>query len=162
MKYHVLRFIATRGFVSDAIKFVEGISDIDHVEALNRAGDKWIGAHAGVGVREMPLDWAKGVVWERQYSIPVTDEQYELIMGYLEFKIGTPYDYKDIFGILLHDRKLDNRHDVICSAVQYEALWAGSVMALNVLPGFAHLVTPETLHLSPVLIGHCTFPKEKP
>jgi hypothetical protein len=157
MKYHVLRFIATKGFVSDAIKFVEGISFIDHMECKSRAGDKWLGAHAGIGVQEMPLDWAKHVVWERQYSIPVTDEQYELIMGFLESKIGTKYDYKDIFGILFHNRNCDDPDRLMCSALQYAALWKAGIMPLNVLPDFAHLVTPETLHLSPILIGHCTY-----
>jgi hypothetical protein len=157
MKLFVLRFIATKGFVSNAIKFVEGVSYIDHVEALNRAGDGWIGAHAGVGVQGMPLDWAKDVVWERQYSLPLENEQHELAMGFLESKIGTKYDYAGILGILFRDRKLADPDRVFCSALQYEALWEGQWMMLNVLPGFAHLVTPETLHLSPKLMGHCTY-----
>lgn len=162
MKLFTLRFIATKGFVSDAIKYVEGVSYIDHVEALNRTGDKWLGAHAGIGVQEMPLDWAKDIVWERQYVIPMSDTDYELSMGFLESKIGTKYDYAGILGILFHDRKLADPHRVFCSALQYEALWTGNTLMLNVLKDFAHLVTPETLHLSPVLIGRCTykFPQE--
>lgn len=157
MKTFTLRFIATAGFTSEAIKFVEGTSYIDHAEALNRTSTGYIGAHAGIGVQDLPLDWAKGIVWERRYAIPVTDEQYEAIMGFLESKIGTRYDYADILGILFHDRRIDNPRRVMCSALQYEALCTGGLAALNVLKEFAHLVTPETLHLSPLLIGHCTF-----
>jgi hypothetical protein len=149
--------MATKGFVSGAIKFVEGVSYIDHVEALNRAGDGWIGAHAGVGVQSLPLDWAKDVVWERQYSIPLSDEEYELVMGFLESKVGTKYDYAGILGILFHNRGLDDHSRVFCSALQYEALWTGGKLMLNVLPEFSHLVTPETLHLSPLLIKHRSY-----
>lgn len=157
MRNHILRFIATKGLISDDIKFVEGISFIDHVECLNRTGDRWIGAHAGLGVQALPLDWAKDIIWERQYSLPLTDEEFDLIQSFLESKINTKYDYEGILGILFHDRKWDDSARLDCSALQYAALWTGGVMALNVLPEFAHLVTPETLHLSSLLIGNCTF-----
>src|SRR5271156_1482156 len=124
MKTFTLRLIATPGFVSSAIKLVEGVgAKADHAEALNRAGDGWIGAHAGVGVKYMPLDWAKEIVYERRYSLEMTDEQYEKAMGFLESKIGTPYDYSDILGILFQDVKLNNPHRIICSVLQFEALW---------------------------------------
>jgi hypothetical protein len=159
LKTHVLRFMATKGFVSGAIKFVEGVSYIDHVEALNRAGDGWIGAHAGGGVQSLPLDWTKpeDIVWERQYSIPLTDEEYELVMGLLESKIGTKYDYSGCLGLFFHLRGLDDSSRKDCSALQYEALWTGGKLMLNVLPEFSHLVTPETLHLSPLLMKHCSY-----
>lgn len=160
MQIYTLRFMATKGFVSNAIKFVEGtVAYADHVEAKNRAGDGWIGAHAGVGVKDMPLDWTpqSEIVWERQYELHLTDEQYELAMGFLESKIGTPYDYADILGILFHDQNIEDPRRIMCSCLQYEALCTGGVMMLNVLKELAHLVTPETLHLSPLLIGNCTY-----
>ena len=157
MKRIVLRFLATKGFVSDAIKLVEGISYIDHVEALNRAGDRWTGAHAGTGVAELPLDWAKDIVWERQYSVPVTDEEYALFHGNLEAKLGTKYDYAAILGDLFHDRKLDDHARAICSALQCAALWAARLKPINVEPQYVHLVTPETLHFSSLLVGCCTY-----
>ena len=154
MRYLGIRFLATKGFISDAIRRVEGISYIDHVEALNRTEDKWIGAHAGTGVQAMPLTWAKGIVWERRYSLPVTDEQYAAFHDFLESKIGCKYDYAGCLGILLGDRKLNTSHALDCSALQFDALWAANQFALNVLPEFAHLVTPETLHLSPLFMSH--------
>lgn len=157
MKLFVQRFIATKGFISGAIKHVEGVSYIDHVEALNRAGDGYIGAHAGIGVQSLPLDWAKDIVWERRYSIPMSDEQYELAMGFLESKIGTKYDYAGILGILFHARNIEDPKRVMCSCLQTEALLTGNMRVLNVLKEFTHLITPETLHLSPLLIGHCTY-----
>lgn len=155
----VQRYLATRGFISQAIKYVEGVSSIDHVECLNRKGDGWIGAHARIGVQDLPLNWAdaSGIVWERRYSLGVTDAQYELIMGFLEANIGAKYDYADILGILFHDRQIEDAKRIMCSALQYEAMWTGGVQMLNVLAQFAHLVTPETLHLSPLLIGRCVY-----
>ena len=159
MKIFILRLIATSGFISDAIKFVEGVgAKADHAEALNRKGDGWIGAHAGIGVQDLPFNWAKDIIWERRYSIEMTDEQYELAMGFLESKIGTPYDYSDILGILFQDVKLDDPKRIICSVLQFEALWACGMKMLNVEPGYEHLVTPQNLLMSPVLIGKCCFP----
>lgn len=158
MKIYTLRFMATKGFVSSAIKFVEGTAAYaDHVEAKNRAGDGWIGAHAHIGVQDLPLNWATEIIWERQYELEMTDEQYELAMGFLESKIGTPYDYAAILGILFHDQKIDDPRRLMCSCLQYEGLWTGKWLMLNVLPEAAHMVTPETLHLSPLLIGRCTY-----
>lgn len=162
MKTFTLRLIRTTGFVSSAIAFVEGAGAIaDHAEALNRAGTGYIGAHAGVGVQDLPLDWAKNIVWERRYAIPMTDEQYEKAMGFLESKIGTPYDYSDILGILFHDLKLDDPHRIICSVLQFEALCTAGTKLLKIESGEAHLVTPANLNMSPVLIGKCVyhFPK---
>lgn len=147
------RFIATGGFISGAIKLVEGISYIDHVEALSRDGTKWIGAHAGIGVQALPLDYAKNVVWERKYRRLVTAEQYELRMAFLESKIGTKYDYAACFGIGIHDRRIHDSQRFMCSALQYEANSAAGISILNVLNEFAHLITPETFHLSPLWIG---------
>lgn len=161
MKTFTSRFIATSGFVSDAIKLVEGVSYIDHTEFLNRAGTGWIGAHAGIGVQDMPLDWAKDIVWERQYRLQVEDDAYDRMMKFAESKIGvTKYDYAAIFGIQFRIRNLDNDKRLMCSALHYETLCAGDIWALNVLPQYAHLVTPETLHLSPIYRGklHYSFP----
>lgn len=158
MEPFVLRFLATKGFISGAIKIVEGVSYIDHVEALNRTRDGWIGAHSGIGVQNLPLDWAKNVVWEHQYTLMMTPSQYKLTMDSLESKIGTKYDYAGDVGILLHDRDLDSEHRVQCAGLQYQVLCDGGWQMLNVLKQFAHLVTPETLHLSNKLIGKCTFP----
>ena len=158
MKFIAMRFIATRGFISDAIMRVEGISYIDHVEAMNRTGDKWIGAHAGTGVQARPLDWAKDIVWERRYALPVTDEECEDFHAFLESKIGAKYDYAGCLGLLLGNRKIDAPQTLDCSALQFDALWVAGQRALNVVPEFAHLVTPETLHLSNLWIG-CFIPR---
>lgn len=158
MKTFTLRLIRTTGFVSSAIAFVEGAGAIaDHAEALNRAGDGWIGAHAGVGVANMPLDWAEGIVWERRYSIEMTDEQYERAMTFLESRIGMPYDYSDILGIFFHELNLDNPHRIICSVLQFEALDAAGIKLLKIEKGEEHLVTPANLDLSPTLIDKCSY-----
>jgi hypothetical protein len=160
MQSFIGRFMATKGFVSNAIKWVEGVSYIDHTEFKNRKGTGWIGAHAGIGVRDMPLDWTKQeeIVWERQYTLMVPDSSYELMMAFAESKVGvTSYDYAAIMGILFRNRSLDDDRRLMCSCFHYQTLHAGGIYALNVLPQYGHLVTPETLHLSPIYRGKMTY-----
>jgi hypothetical protein len=74
-------------------------------------------------------------------------------MQYAKAAIGTPYNYRDIAGMLLHSRTLTSPSRAICSQFCIEMLMKVGIRPLNVLPGFSYLITPETLHLSPLLIG---------
>lgn len=147
----VIRFIDEPGIVSRLICW-QTDSLWCHTEALSRDGQSWIGAHAGTGVQARALDWCKPTR-EAVYAIPVTDEQYEAAMSWLESKIGTPYNYADIAGLALHARMGADDHRVICSALMTEFLMQAGVQPLNCLERYAYLITPETLHLSPVFIG---------
>src|SRR6185437_10827571 len=84
MKSLVIRFIDEPGIVA---RLISGWTDslFCHTEGLSRDGKSWVGAHAGTGVEGRPLDWSKPT-FERVYSIPVTDEQYELAMRFMESK----------------------------------------------------------------------------
>lgn len=146
----VIRFIDTPGFVSSAITWVTS-SLWDHTEALSRDGKSWIGAHAGTGVQARPLDWCKPTR-EARYAIPVPDVDWNKAHTWLESKIGTPYDYKDIVGILLK-RRIWSGNRVICSALMTQFMQQAGLEPLNILPEYDALVTPETLHLSPLFIG---------
>jgi len=155
-----IRFINSPGFVSEAIDWVT-FSLWDHAEIETETGT-YIGAHAGTGVQERPADYCVPTR-ERRYAIPVTDDELAKIMAFARSKIGTPYNYVDIAGLFLHhDLTSPNRE--ICSMFVFESALAGGVQMLNVLPGYTNLVTPETLHLSPLLIGRSfySFPAEKP
>jgi hypothetical protein len=154
MAYFKVRFINGAGFVADAIDFVTN-SLIDHVEIETESGS-YIGAHADGGVQDRPANYCTPT-WEKRYSIPCPDDQLQKIMSYARAKIGTPYDFTDIVGLLFHDRSLDSPHRLICSAFTFSAGVAGGLYLLNAEKEFAHLVTPETLHLSPLLIGNCTY-----
>ena len=147
-----IRFINEPGIVSRLITWGSD-SLFCHTEGLSRNGTAWIGAHAGTGVQARALDWCKPTL-EKRYAIPVTAEQHEAAMAYMESKIGTPYNYGDIFGLALHKRIGYSKHRLICSAFMTEWLMRGGLRPLNVLEDFAYLITPETLHLSPILIGN--------
>ena len=146
-----IRFIAGSDIVSKLIEFTTD-SLFCHTEALSRDGSHWIGAHAKTGVEARPLNWCKPE-FGRRYSIPVTPALYEQGMYWLESKLGTPYDYADIVGLALHSRKGGSDHEIICSALMIQFMQQTGLQPLNCLEQFAYLITPETLHLSPVFIG---------
>jgi hypothetical protein len=155
-----IRFINSDGFVSWAIDTVTN-SLWDHTEIETETGT-WIGAHASGGVEERAADYCKPTR-ERRYAIPCTDEQLAAIMQYARSKIGTKYDFEDIAGLLFRTRKLHSKGRNICSAFVLMSAFAGQLFMLNIEPGYEYLCTPENLHLSPLLIGHCTyrFPEPK-
>lgn len=156
MAYFKIRFINTGDFVSDGIDFVTN-SLIDHTEIETEIGT-YIGARDAGGVEERAADYCIPT-WERRYSIPCTDEQLAQIMFYARSKIGTKYDFTDIVGLLFHDRQLNSPDKLICSTFVLSSAQAGGLGMLNVLPEFDYLITPETLHLSSLLIGRCTYSK---
>lgn len=152
MSMHLtIRFINERGLVSRLITWGSD-SLFCHTEGLSRDGKSWIGAHAKTGIEGRPLDWCKPTL-EKRYAIPVTKAQYEAAMTFMETKVGTPYDYEDIVGLAIRKR-MAGKHRLICSAFMTEWLMAGGLRPLNVLEEFAYLITPESLHLSPLLIGN--------
>lgn len=162
MKYLIVRVINSSGFVSEAIDKLTN-SLWDHAEIGDGDGTRenvtaWIGAHDDGGVQSRPLNYCTPTR-ERRYAVPVTDGQWEKILTSARCKIGTGYDFWDIVGLALHDRKIHDNHRFICSAfVTWAAEQGGEeTMLLNVEPGFEYLITPEAVHLSRLLIGNCTY-----
>ena len=80
------------------------------------------------------------------------------IMAWARSKVGTPYDFEDIVGLLFH-HNLSTKGRMICSMFVYLAALQGGIEMLNVLPQYANLVTPDPLHLSPLLIGKSYYSK---
>ncbi len=156
---HVLtvRFINTKGFIS---RLITGstFSLMDHVEVMNRTRDAWVGAHAFHGIEARPLAWAdRSLTWCREYDIPCTAAEYDRAMAYQEAAIGTPYNYAGCLGVFLHNRKLNTPGRKDCSEHVFELLSAAfHIPPLNVLRSWSWMVTPETLHLSPVFYGRST------
>lgn len=161
MALFTIRFVNSPGFVGSAIDWATN-SLFDHAEIMTETGS-WIGAHDDGGVEDRPANYLEPSR-EMRYGIPVTDEQYTKIMAFAKSKIGTPYDFKDIAGLLFHDRKIDTKQRLICSVFVLDCAQAGGIQMLNVLPEFTYLITPETLHLSPLLIDHLVYriPLQKP
>lgn len=73
-------------------------------------------------------------------------------MAWLEAQQGRRYDYLGIFGLAVHKR-IHSAGRVDCSALMLQYLWRAGQQPLNCMDDFAYLVTPETLHLSPLFIG---------
>jgi hypothetical protein len=151
-----IRFVNSKGFVASAISFVTE-SLFDHAEIEAEDGS-WIAAIMGKGICIMPADYSSPTR-EYRYSIPCTDEQYAKAMAFAHSIVGKSYDDLDILGLLLHDREINAQHAYICSMSVIRCAQAGGIQMLNVLAGWDHLVTPETLHLSPLLIGNRTLKK---
>jgi uncharacterized protein YycO len=154
-----IRFIAEKGFVSWAIRQTT-FSEFSHVELLSEDGLSWIGAHAGLGVQARTLNYCTPS-FERRYSIPVDQEQLNAGMAYARSKIGTPYNYADIAGLLFH-RNISTKGRSICSQFVFDTFVVMGIEPLNTLLGYDFRVTPDILHLSPILIGHCYFETVKP
>ncbi len=151
----IIRFIRTPGFVTSAICWVTA-SLFDHVEfGVEKDGKLvgWLGAHSSGGVQLRAVDYCKPT-FERRYAYPVAPHEYLRWKAHAFSKIGTPYNFLDIAGLLLRMRKMTTKHRLICSQFCAWALHQAGVEALNVAPGYYHLVTPETLHLSPLWIGN--------
>ena len=149
-----IRFITERGFVSWGIRAVT-FSEFSHAELVSEDEQRYIGARSDGGVQDRPADYCKPI-FERRYAIPCTDEQLAKTMAYARSKIGTPYNFKDIVGLLFH-HDLATKGKFICSMFVFQSAWEGGLMMLNVLPDYANLVTPDSLHLSPLLIGKCYY-----
>ena len=147
-----IRFITTAGFVSWAIRRVT-FSEFSHVELVTDTG--YIGAHSDGGVQERQSGYC-APLFERRYALPVTETQYRMAMAYARGMIGTPYNFKDIAGLLFHHNWSTPKR-VICSMFVLQCFQAAGIQLLNVLPQYSNLVTPDTLHLSPLLIGNCYF-----
>lgn len=156
MAFLKIRFVNSNGFVSRAITYLTE-SLFDHVEIETEDGS-WLGAHAESGVQLRDSNYLNPTR-EYRYSIPCTDLQFARSMEFANDNVGTHYNYEDIAGLVFKDRRLNDPHAVICSQFVTQVAAAGGIWMLNVLPGYEYLVTPETLHLSPLLIGHCTYKK---
>lgn len=150
-----IRFINSgKSFVGRGIDWVTD-SLMDHTEIIMDSGD-YLGARSSGGVMVRNPDYCK-VTWERRYAIPCTDQQLANIMAFAISKIGVKYNFSDITGLLFKDRHINNPNGMICSQFVLESAQAGPLEMLNVLPGFDYLITPETLHLSSLLIGNCYY-----
>jgi uncharacterized protein YycO len=154
----IIRFITESDFVSAAIREVT-FSEFSHVEIGTPEGT-WIGAHASGGVEERAADYCIPT-FERRYAIPVTQEQYDKGMAYARSQVGTPYDFRDILGLLFH-HDLSTHGHLICSWFVFDFFLEMDMQVLNVLPMHGNKIDPDKLHLAPIFIGKCFFQTETP
>lgn len=147
----VIRFVNSDGFIGKSIDWTTN-SLFDHVEARSITGG-WIGAHNKGGIQDRPVNYMNPSR-EYIYGLPVSETDYNIAQSYAQSMIGTKYNFEDIFGLLVHDRRYTNPHSLICSQFMINYLFKASLQPLNVLPDFTYLISPETLHLSPIFIGN--------
>lgn len=148
----IIRFIGAHDVESRLIQWATN-SLLCHTEALSRDGKHWIGAHAFTGVQARRLNWCKDVELDLTYTLPVTDEAYGRGMAWLEGMVGVKYDYTGCFGLAIHKRIGGGVGRVDCSALMTRYMMNSGLWPLNCLDSYAYLITPETLHLSPLFIG---------
>lgn len=165
-----IRFITENDPISAAIRLVT-FSEWSHVEIGpvpsrdNPDRLVYIGAHAQGGIQERPVDYCKPsrerryVISHNEAGVPCTEAQLAAVLASARKDIGVHYDLLNIGGLFLHNRGLHDASKEICSEWVFQKLWDGALIALNVLPGFSHLVTPEMLHLSTLLLRNCVYSK---
>lgn len=148
-----VRFITQRGFVSAAIRYLTG-SLFSHVEFGTPQGT-WIGAHIGGGIQERPANYCTPSL-EYVYEIPCTAEEQASGLAWMRSKIGTKYNVLDIIGLALQIRSLTRAGHDICSQFYAEGMLRifGAKRFLNVDWAWTYRITPETGHLSPLLVGN--------
>lgn len=148
-----VRFIRGTGVVSDSIARLTG-SLFSHVEFGTPEGT-WIGAHIGGGIQERPADYCKPKL-EYIYDIPCTQAQLTDHLAWMRSQIGTKYDVLDIVGLAVQARSLHRPHQYICSEFYAKGMLRlfGARKFLNVEEEWAYRITPETGHLSPLLVGN--------
>ena len=152
MPYVTVRFIANRTFLSWSIRRLTG-SLFSHVE-LGTPEGTWIGALAD-GIKERPANYCNPFR-EYVYHIPCTAQEQAYLLSTARAAIGTPYNKMDIVGLALGLRNVVGKKGEICSWFGVGELidTFGASRVLNVLPGWEHRITPETLHLSPIFVDN--------
>ena len=155
----IVRFVAEKGFISAAIKYVT-FSDFSHVE-IGLPDGRWMGAHASGGVQIRPANYMTPI-FERVYAVPIMQAEYDAAMNYAYSQIGTRYSFMDIAGILFRARLSKSPKGLICSWFVMDCIRAAGLQPLNVLGQYNYKVTPTMLHLSPMFIGRCIRQTRRP
>lgn len=157
MRYFRLRFITEAGMEPSLIRFFSRSgSGFSHVDIVEPDGT-FLGARSD-GVKIRPANYTETSL-ERWYAIPFEDTVYHKMMDFAHAQLGKAYDFIDIFGLAGQNRDWHDPEKWICSELAAASMLAGGVLPLNVEPDLVYMITPEMLHLSPLLIGHCIYSK---
>jgi hypothetical protein len=149
MNYLKIRFITEKDFVSMAIRGVT-YSQWSHAE-IELPDGSFLGAHAKGGVQIRKPDYCKPTR-DRRYAVPVADDAaYANMLKFANDQLGKGYDFKAIAGLVCH-QAWNNATEWFCSELVAAIAYAGNMSMLNVEREFVTLITPEMLHLSPLLI----------
>lgn len=144
-----MRAVNSRDIVGALIDIVTD-SDVDHVEGDSGTG--WLGAHSSGGVQDRAYDYMTPSL-VRVFEFEVDALQLADALEWARSKIGTPYNFGAIVGILFHDVALNETKHLICSQFMYEWLIKLGIRTLNSDLVKPHDVTPGALILSHAFEG---------
>jgi hypothetical protein len=114
-----LRFVTCNDPLSAAIRWAEDFW-ASHVEAV--LPDGYLGAHADGGVQIRPVGYDRATMIREEFvDLPCDQATADRWEAWLRGKIGTPYDFAAILGIVVR-AELGQRGHIICSALQTEAM----------------------------------------
>jgi len=121
-----LRFVATSGPIALAIRLQAGLCmpfTPNHVEVVSQDGMFYIGQHMAGGMQARAAGYDKAeLLHELFVELPCTPEQEAAFYGYINAKIGMPYDWKSIFSFVDPAWNLHDVGHLICSAITAAAL----------------------------------------
>jgi hypothetical protein len=149
-----IRFVTEDDRLSALIRTQAGLSmpfTPSHTEALSQDGRFYIGQHYDGGMQARPVGYndanlmtlPDGTKSSRIVSLPCSPEQEASFYGYVNSKIGMPYDWKSIFSFMAPDINLHTPGTLICSAIMTAGLRAG------LAPYFPMPLTVPFHHISP-------------
>lgn len=155
MAFFRLRFVTEDALDSALIRW-ETRCLYSHIDIVMPDG-QYLGARHKGGVAIRPVDYMRPTR-ERRYAIPVEDNALAAMMTFGMAQVGKPYDDRDIIGMALHtDWHSADSTAWICSELGMAYPLAGGLALLNVLAGYTYRITPDDLHLSPLLIARCYY-----
>ena len=141
------RCVNSKGFVQDEISFISrGV--VCHVEFL--VDGKAIGAHADGGVQVRQINHYDA---DYRFKADCTDEQYASAVSFLMDQVGKPYDFLNIFGIMV-SRDWHDPNRWICSELWAAVMEAGGL--IHKLESALSLITPQDT----LLISSAMFERE--
>lgn len=128
-----LRFVTGRDMTSALIRLQAGLAmpfTPSHVECVTPDGQWWVGQHLDGGMaRRLPgydaaslLTLPDGTVSQKFVDLPCTTAQQDNFYGYVDSKVGQPYDWKSIISFVDPAWNLHDFNHLICSAIMTAAL----------------------------------------
>lgn len=152
----VIRFVAERGIIPWLIRYQAGVAmpfTPNHVESVSPDGQWYYGEHILGGLRKRPKGYdAAHLLWDFFVEIPCTQEQADAYYGYLESKLGMPYDWRSIISFIVPSWNLHGHGELICSAITAAAMRKGTICRWPMAVPFHHISPRDILLICSVLV----------
>ncbi len=152
-----IRFVAERGIIPWLIRYQAGIAipfTPNHVESVSLDGEWYYGEHILGGLRKRPKGYDAATL-KREFFVDIdcTQEQADAYYGYLEAKLGMPYDWRSIASFIVPSWNLHGRGELICSAITAAAMRQGRILPYILTVPFHHISPRDILLICSVLVN---------